>query len=71
MVTGVVLSNTTSVEASQRFQMPDSSDQLPPEFFMNPRCPPARAPTDATTAEVDQSEATKEPERSAPAGDQR
>ena len=21
--------------------MPDSSDPLPPEFFMNPRCPPA------------------------------
>ena len=24
--------------------MPDSSDQLPLEFFMNPRCPPAPKP---------------------------
>ena len=46
--------------------MPDSSDLLPPEFFMNPRCPPALATIEATTIEVDQSEAAKELERSAP-----
>ena len=46
--------------------MPDSSDLLPPEFFVNPRCPPAPATNEATTIEVDQSEAAKELERSAP-----
>ena len=50
--------------------MPDSSDPLLPEFFMNPKCPPARAPTEATTAKMDQSEAAKEPERSALVDDQ-
>ena len=49
--------------------MPDSSDPLPLEFFMNPKCRPARAPTKATVAEVDQSKAIKEPERSAPTSD--
>ena len=29
--------------------MPTSSDLLPLKFFMNPRCPLARAPTEATT----------------------
>ena len=33
--------------------MPDSSDLLPLEFFMNPRCPPALAPIEATTIEVE------------------
>ena len=37
---------------------------------MNPRCPPAPAAIKATTAEVDQSEAAKEPERGASAKDQ-
>ena len=39
---------------------------------MNPRCPPARAPTEAITTEAEQSkmvENAKEPERSAPAKD--
>ena len=50
--------------------IPDSSGPLPQEFFMDPRCPSALVATKATAAEVDQSEATKEPKRSAPAGDQ-
>ena len=50
--------------------IPDSSGPLPQEFFMDPSCPSALVDTEATTAEVDQSEATKEPKRSAPAGDQ-
>ena len=52
--------------------MPDSSDLLPLEFFMNPRCPPARALTEAITIEEGQSKTTekeKEPERSALAED--
>ena len=47
--------------------MPDSSDLLPPEFFTNLRCPPARAPTEATATEAGQSktvEKAKEQERS-------
>ena len=42
--------------------MPDSSDPLPPEFFMNPRCPPAPTATEVTTVEVDQGEVIKEPD---------
>ena len=45
--------------------MPDSSDPLPLEFFANPRCPLAPATIEVMTMEVDQSEATKELERSA------
>ena len=48
----------------------ESSDPLPLEFFVDPKVPPAPVATEATTAEVDQSEATKEPERSASVGDQ-
>ena len=47
--------------------MLNSSDSLPPNFFMNLRCPPTRAPTEATKTEVEQSkmvEKAKEPERS-------
>ena len=50
--------------------MPDSSDPLPTEFFANPRCHLALAATEVTAAEVDQSEATKEPKKSASAGNQ-
>ena len=51
--------------------MPDSSSNLLPlEFFVNPRCPPTSTASEATTTEVHQSEATKESERSASAGDQ-
>ena len=50
--------------------MPDSSNPLPLGFFVNPRCPPALAATEVTAVEVDQSEATKEPEKSASGGNQ-
>ena len=46
--------------------MPDSSDPLPIEFFMNPKCPSARASTEAIVTEVEQGkkvEKAKEPER--------
>ena len=52
--------------------MPDSSYLLPLEFFVNPRCPLILAAIEATTTEVDQSEAERraeELERSAPVGD--
>ena len=39
--------------------MSDSSDPLPPEFFMNPRCPSIPAATEATVTEADQSEAAR------------
>ena len=45
--------------------MPDSFDQLPPEFFVNPRCPPAPIVAEVTITKVDQSKATKELEKSA------
>ena len=51
--------------------MPNSSSNLLPlEFFVNPRCPLASTASEATTAEVYQSEAIKKPERSASAEDQ-
>ena len=49
--------------------MPDSSDPLPLKFFVNPRCPLVPTATKATATEVDQSEAAKEPEMSAPVRD--
>ena len=45
--------------------MLDSSDPLPPDFLVNLRFPLAPAATEATTVEVDQSEAAKEPKRTA------
>ena len=48
---------------------PDSFDLLPLEFFANPRCPSIPTATKATIAEMDQSKAVKDPERSAPSGD--
>ena len=50
--------------------MLDSSNPLPLEFFVDPRCPLATISTEATIAVVDQREAVEEPERSAPTGDQ-
>ena len=50
--------------------MPDSSDPLPLDFFANLECPLTLAATEVTTVEVDQSEATKEPEESASGGNQ-
>ena len=49
--------------------MSDSFDPLPPEFFVNPRYPPAQVVTEATTTEVHQKEAAEKLERSAPVGD--
>ena len=40
------------------------------EFFVNPRCLSAPVATEATTVEVDKSEAAKEPERSPSVEDQ-
>ena len=48
--------------------MPDSSDMLPPEFLVNPRCPLALVATKVTVAEAKQGKTTekaKDPERSA------
>ena len=49
--------------------MPDSSDPFPPELFAN-RVPLAPKAIEVMTAEVDQSEAIKESEKSASTGNQ-
>ena len=41
--------------------MPDSADPLPPEFFVNPGCPPVQVVVKATATEVPLNEAAKEP----------
>ena len=50
--------------------MPNSSNSLPSEFFVNPRCPPIPAFTEAATAKVDLIERAKDPEKNASVGDQ-
>ena len=50
--------------------MPYSSDPLPPEFFANPRYPPTPVATEVMTVEVNQSEVSKELEKSGSAGNQ-
>ena len=50
--------------------MPDSSILLPPEFFVNLRCPSIPAATEDTAIGAHPSEATKEPEENASAEDQ-
>ena len=45
--------------------MPDSSDTLPSEFFVSPKCPPILAVTEATTAKVDLIEMAKNLEENA------
>ena len=45
--------------------MPYFSDLFLPEFFANPRCPPAPTTTEVTVVEVDQGETTKEHKKSA------
>ena len=50
--------------------MPDSFDLIPPKFFANPRCSLALTSTEVIAIDVDQSEATKELEKSASAGNQ-
>ena len=52
--------------------MPDSSDPLPPKFFVNPKCLLVSAATKAMTIEADQSEAIGRAEklkRNGPIGD--
>ena len=49
--------------------MPNSSDPLPPEFALNPKCPSTPIATEATTTKADLSEEAKELEKSASAGD--
>ena len=52
------------------YDMPDSSVPLPPEFFVNPRFPPSvPVATDETTVGEHLSEAAKELEENAFAGD--
>ena len=41
--------------------MSDSTDLLPPEFFVNPECPPVQAAVEATATKVPMNEAAKEP----------
>ena len=50
--------------------MPNSSIPLPPEFFMNPRCPPVPAAIEDTMAEAYLSEAVQELEKNTLARDQ-
>ena len=50
--------------------MSDSSNPLLPEFFSNPRCPPALTVTEAATADVDMIEPAKDSEDNASVGDQ-
>ena len=47
--------------------MCDSSDSLPPEFFMSPRCPPVPTATGDTVVKAHPSEVAKEPEGNASA----
>ena len=41
-------------------EIPDSTDPLPLEFFVNPGCPFVQAATEATTTKVPLNEAAKE-----------
>ena len=49
--------------------MPDLANSLPPEFFVNPRCPLVQAAAEATTIEAPPSETIKEPMEAAAAED--
>ena len=40
--------------------MSDSTDPLPPYFFVNPRCPPAPTSIEVKAVEVDLGEAEKD-----------
>ena len=50
--------------------MPDFVDQLSPEFFASPKCPPVPASSKATTTEVRLDEAPNDLEGTATVGDQ-
>ena len=43
------------------YGMPDSADPLPPNFFVNPRCPPVPTTVEAKAVEVDLGEVAKDP----------
>ena len=47
--------------------MPNTSKPLPPEFFINSRCPPGVVPAEAATIDVCPGEAMIAPEREVPA----
>ena len=47
----------------------DSVDSLPPEFFVNPGCPPVQVAVEATTIEVPLNKEAKEPVKIAAAED--
>ena len=49
---------------------PNPPASLPPDFFANPKCPPVSAVTEATTAEIDLIEPTKDLEANASNGNQ-
>ena len=42
--------------------MPDVADPLPPEFFVNPRCPLAPITVEVKAVKIDLGEAAKDPE---------
>ena len=42
--------------------MPDSTDPLPPEFFVNPRCPLALIVVEVKAIEIDLGEEAKDSE---------
>ena len=42
--------------------MPDSANPLPPNVFVNPRCPPAPVAIEAKDVEVDQGRAIEDSE---------
>ena len=48
-------------------RMPDTSNPLSPEFFINPRCPPGVVPVEAATIDVCYGEAMIALEREVPA----
>ena len=46
--------------------MPDTSNPLSPEFFINPRCPLGAVPAEAASTDAHPDEVTNAPEREAP-----
>ena len=50
--------------------MLDSADPLPPEFFVNPRCPPTLTAVEVKAFEIDLGEAAKDPEEGVVAEEQ-
>ena len=48
-------------------KMANTSKPLPPEFFINPRCPPGSVPAESATIDVRSGEAMITSEREVPA----